>query len=34
MSSGLVFVANSTWPLNDGGVRPNWSLTGALEYSF
>ena len=34
MSSGLVFVVNSTWPLNDGGVRSNWSLMGAVEYSF
>lgn len=34
MSSGLVFVVNSMWPLNKGGVRPNWTLGGALEYSF
>jgi hypothetical protein len=30
MSSGLVFVINSMWPLNEGGVRPNWTLGGAL----
>lgn len=34
MSSGLVFVVNTTWPLNRGGVRPNWTLASALEYSF
>lgn len=34
LSSGLVFVVNSTWPLNDGGVRANWTLASALEYSF
>lgn len=34
MSSGLVAVVNATWPLNRGGVRPNWTLAGALEYAF
>ena len=34
LPSGLVFVVNSTWPLNKGGVRPNWSLGAAVEYSF
>ena len=32
--SGVTIVANSLWPLNDGGLRPAVAWTLGLEYSF
>jgi hypothetical protein len=32
--SGITIVANSIWPLNRGGLRPNVLWTAGLEYSF
>ncbi len=32
--SGLTIVANSIWPLNDGGLRPHVMWTAGLEYGF
>ena len=33
-SSGLTIIANSIWPLNKGGLRPDVVWTAGLEYSF
>lgn len=32
--SGLTLVANTLWPLNRGGLRPNVLWTAGLEYNF
>jgi len=32
--SGITLVANTLWPLNRGGLRPNVLWTGGLEYNF
>src|SRR5947208_6129511 len=32
--SGVTLVANSLWPLNRGGLRPNVLWTAGLEYNF
>src|SRR5437899_7426307 len=32
--SGVMLVANTLWPLNRGGLRPNVVWTAGLEYSF
>ncbi|HEV8381492.1 MAG TPA: transporter [Gemmatimonadales bacterium] len=32
--SGIVLVANTLWPLNRGGLRPNVLWTAGLEYNF
>ncbi len=32
--SGLILVANSIWPLNEGGLRTDVSWTAGLEYNF
>jgi hypothetical protein len=32
--SGVTIVANTLWPLNRGGLRPNVLWTAGLEYSF
>jgi hypothetical protein len=32
--SGVILVANSLWPLNDGGLRAAMAFTLGLEYSF
>jgi len=32
--SGLILVANTIWPLNDGGLRTHVSWTAGLEYNF
>jgi hypothetical protein len=32
--SGIIVVANSLWPLNRGGLRPNVLWTAGLEYNF
>lgn len=31
---GLMAIANSLWPLNRGGLRPNVAWTAGLEYNF
>jgi len=32
--SGIILVANTLWPLNRGGLRPNVIWTAGLEYNF
>jgi hypothetical protein len=32
--AGITLVANTLWPLNRGGLRPNVLWTAALEYNF
>ncbi len=32
--SGIILVANTLWPLNRGGLRPNLLWTAGLEYNF
>jgi len=32
--SGIILVANTLWPLNRGGLRPNVLWTAGLEYNF
>jgi hypothetical protein len=32
--SGITVVANTLWPLNRGGLRPNVLWTAGLEYDF
>lgn len=32
--SGIILVANATWPLNRGGLRPGVLWTAGLEYNF
>ena len=32
--SGIMLVANTLWPLNRGGLRPNVVWTAGLEYNF
>jgi len=34
MHSGIILVANTLWPLNRGGLRPNVLWTAGLEYNF
>jgi hypothetical protein len=31
---GIMVVANTLWPLNRGGLRPNVLWTAGLEYNF
>lgn len=33
-STGITLVANTLWPLNRGGLRPNLLWTAGLEYNF
>jgi hypothetical protein len=32
--AGITLVANTLWPLNRGGLRPNVLWTAGLEYNF